>query len=100
MSKRDDIAYLREWYPRIERMRVLGLKVYGFDPGVTAFPLTDDPRAALASIDPWLLEILERLAIRLYPETADDEAMIARREARYAEERGSDNAAQDSGTSH
>ncbi len=86
MNDKEAERYLAKWYPRIERIRALGFEVYSFDPGMCVYPLNRSFGYMLpAEIPPWMLTILEDLAIRLFPETADDEAMIKRREQRIEE---------------
>lgn len=85
MTKKEEKEYLAKWLPRIERMRVLGLRVYGFDRGVSVLPLDDSGTYHCGvHIPEWLLVILEDMATRLYPETADDKAILRRREERLS----------------
>lgn len=87
MTKKKEQEYLDKWFPRIERMRALGFKVHGFDPGMTVFPADDhEEYCRTVMIEPWMLVILEDIAVRLFPETADDKAMLKRREKRVRKE--------------
>jgi hypothetical protein len=85
MNKKEEVAYLAKWYPRIERIRALGFEVRAFDPGMSVYPVDRENGYMLpADIPPWMLTILECLAVKLFPETADDKAMVKRRKQRLS----------------
>lgn len=83
MAEREVEAYLAKWYPRMERLRAIGFETYAFDPDLAVYPASQsDHTPPTVAFPIWVVEILECLAVRLYPETADDNAMIERRNER------------------
>lgn len=82
MTEKEAKAYLNKWYPRLERLRAMGLQVHGFDPGVTCFDMEDRPWSSTVELPAWFLERLERVLIQAYPELGDDDAMRERRKKR------------------
>lgn len=76
-------ALKKEWWPTLERLRLVGLSVHAYGPGVS---YRHGNSTRTIHIEPVLLTILTDLIKKAHPETQDDKAMIKAHDAYKDEE--------------